>query len=463
MFLAYARQGWPGAPHPCVAEADCYCEAARTGWIRQPANTWSCLAGVLVGLGIAASAGGGKDMTRAGPGANRMRADPFYPALYACIVVYSGIGAAFFHASLTDWGGKLDMASMVLSFGFWLAYNVTRARDLTRGRFLALFLGLAAVLLVPRVVFGVLGLEIFAGLVAAVLVSEVLVARSPLRIERRWLWIGLALYLPALLVWWLSLSGHPLCDPASLLQGHAVWHVITALSPAALYLYFRDGEIGGPRRVAGSERADRRRLAAALCGAGAAVSALAVPVVAARAGAPYSHVSQYISELGATGEPHAGLVALLGFAPTGLLLLAFLGLAAGIFPPSRRTTAGVLCLAAVPASYLAAAIFPCDPGCPGSGSLSQSVHNAFGLLEYVGAVPGLVLLGTAFRRSAPWRPLSRASLVAALLAALGFLAMLAPPLEPVRGLSQRLAEASIFLWVACASVFLLRLGPPAQT
>jgi hypothetical protein len=241
-FVTLAGQDWPGAPHACVAQADCYCEAPRAGWLRQPANTWSCLAGVFVGLGIAAHSSASRRSGRADPAANRMQAGSFYPALYACVVVYSGIGAAFFHASLTDWGGKLDMSSMILSFGFWLTYNVTRAFDLTKTQFLASFGGLVAVLLVPRAVFGVLGFETFAGLTTAVLLSEFLVARSRLRVQRSWLWVSLALYLPALGVWWLSLSGNWLCEPASLLQGHALWHVITALSPGALYLYFRSGE-----------------------------------------------------------------------------------------------------------------------------------------------------------------------------------------------------------------------------
>ena len=243
LFVTLARQDWPGTPHPCLAQADCYCEAPRAGWIRQPANTWSCLAGVFVGLAIAAHSRTSRRSARADQIANRMRAGGFYPALYACIVVYSGIGAALFHASLTDWGGKLDMASMILSFGFWLTYNVTRVFGLTKTQFLALFIGLTAVLLVPRVVFDVLGFEIFAALVGAVLLSEILVARSPLRVQQSWLWVSLALYPPALGVWWLSLSGHLLCEPASLLQGHALWHVITALSPGALYLYFWSGEL----------------------------------------------------------------------------------------------------------------------------------------------------------------------------------------------------------------------------
>jgi len=242
LFVTVARQDWPGTPHPCLAQADCYCEAPRVGWIRQPANTWSCLAGVFVGLGIAAHSSTSRRSGRVGQAANRIQAGGLYPSLYACIVVYSGIGAAFFHASLTDWGGKLDMASMILSFGFWLTYNVTRVFGLARTQFVALFVGLTAVLLVPRVVFNVLGFEIFAGLAGAVLLSEILVARSPVRIQRSWLWVSLVLYPPALGVWCISLSGQLLCAPASLLQGHALWHVITALSPGALYLYFRTGE-----------------------------------------------------------------------------------------------------------------------------------------------------------------------------------------------------------------------------
>jgi hypothetical protein len=118
-------------------------------------------------------------------------------------------------------------------------------------------------------------------------------------------------------------------------------------------------------------------------------------------------------------------------------------------------------LATVGVSYLVAAVFPCDAGCPGSGSLSQSVHNAFGFLEYVGALVGLVLLGSAFRASAVWRALSPVCLGCAVVLGVGFVAMLIPPLESVRGLSQRIAEAAIFVWLAVVSLVLLRARPEA--
>jgi hypothetical protein len=134
-----------------------------------------------------------------------------------------------------------------------------------------------------------------------------------------------------------------------------------------------------------------------------------------------------------------------------LLVLGFVGSAAGVFPRSPVGATGAACLGLVGVAYVASAIFPCDPGCPTAGSLSQSIHNLFGFLEYLGAIAGLLLLRAAFRGDATWRPLERASGVCAALVALGFGAMLLAPLA-VRGVSQRIAEAAIFGWIAYASV-----------
>jgi predicted cobalt transporter CbtA len=45
---------------------------------------------------------------------------------------------------------------------------------------------------------------------------------------------------------------------------------------------------------------------------------------------------------------------------------------------------------------------------------------------------------------------------AAVVVALGFAAMLTPSLESIRGLSQRLAEAGLFVGISGVSMFLLR-------
>ncbi len=49
---------------------------------------------------------------------------------------------------------------------------------------------------------------------------------------------ALLIYLLAQIIWTLDLN-HIICDPYGPLQGHAVWHVLSAFSAGLLYLYYR--------------------------------------------------------------------------------------------------------------------------------------------------------------------------------------------------------------------------------
>jgi len=143
---------------------------------------------------------------------------------------------------------------------FWIVYNLTRLYGLSHSSFVWIYAGLTAALLVPRVVFGLLGTPIFVVLMTGATFSEIMIAypglarrlgaSQVLRADRRWLWVALGVYLPAFAIWYASDSGRPLCKPESLIQGHTIWHVLTALSPGALYLYFLVGDKSyGPAEV----------------------------------------------------------------------------------------------------------------------------------------------------------------------------------------------------------------------
>jgi hypothetical protein len=200
------------------------------------------------------------------------------------------------------------------------------------------------------------------------------------------------------------------------------------------------------------------RRAAAVCGLAAAVAAYMIPVVGSVViDEEYSQLSQYISELGAREAPYGEQVSLLGFLPIGILVLIFLVCARPSLPPGWTTNLGLLALSAIGAAYLVAAFFRCDPGCPSQGSTSQSVHNLFGLLEYGGALSGLLLLASAFHGSTSWRSATTPTIIAAALVGVGLLGLLTPALVLLRGLFQRIAEASIFLWIARTSGALYRL------
>lgn len=200
------------------------------------------------------------------------------------------------------------------------------------------------------------------------------------------------------------------------------------------------------------------RTAAKLSGWTSLSSLVVMVLVVLVAGAfteDYSHVSQFISELGARGAPHEWSVRFAGFLPAGVLLLSFCVFAYKALPRSHGTSLGSLGLALFAAGYLVAAAFPCDLGCrPSEPSASQLIHNAGGMLGYLLAP---LFLFTFAREARAWPGaggLVIAGYVAAALALLSLVTL--SPGSPTVGLSQRVLEASVLIWVALCGRYLAR-------
>src|SRR5262249_37354096 len=104
-LLAVSRIGWDGwRPASCLVESGrCFNEAPRAGPIRQPANTWSNLAYVLVAAWIAVTRGGAAPCTR--PAGRLAWAGPIFAL---------GITSTLFHASLTWAWEWCDVVCMFL-------------------------------------------------------------------------------------------------------------------------------------------------------------------------------------------------------------------------------------------------------------------------------------------------------------------------------------------------------------
>ena len=99
---------------PDVGRGAQFCEAARDGWLKQPANALSNVGFVVAGLVI------GWQAPR-----RPLRFDGL-AAAYACVVVLLGPASAAMHATQSAVGGRLDMTSMYLVAGFAAAYALTR-------------------------------------------------------------------------------------------------------------------------------------------------------------------------------------------------------------------------------------------------------------------------------------------------------------------------------------------------
>jgi len=159
--------------------------------------------------------------------------------------------------------------------------------------------------------------------------------------------------------------------------------------------------------------------------------------------AGYSHFRHTISELGETGARDQHFVAFGLFLPVGLLLLVVALLVRTSSPP---VAALALCIAV---GYIGAALFPCDPGSPMSGSGRQAVHNLAGAVEYIGG--GFALMAIARDSGQPFK--LAGFIVLGVAIGLSIL-----PARAGRGILQRVAETCLF---GCLGLAAWRLGATA--
>jgi len=176
----------------------------------------------------------------------------------------------------------------------------------------------------------------------------------------------------------------------------------------------------------------------------------ALVVVSAAFRSDYSHISNFISELGATGTPYASLMNYAGFLPGGLMLAAFGVALAKALPRHRLTMLATILVTLFGAGVAASGVISCDPGCPQTGgSLENLIHNRIAPIAFLCLIAGAGILGIHFRSLPAWRPLSVYSLLSSGVA-LCFLVALASSLDTreLTGLWQRLLLATLFLWCA---------------
>lgn len=209
--------GW--RPATCMPDG-CFCEAIRDGLIKQPVNALSSLAFVVVALLVLRSS---KTMN-----------------VFAFAMAVIGFGSAFYHASLSFIGQFFDVMGMYLIATYVIVFAVGRLRTLTRGQFVALYLAMNAVLAWGLWQFPAARRYAFAAVLLAGLATESLArARSAHKPDGRKLVTAVVLLTVAFIIWILDIT-HIVCAPESILQGHALWHILGAASSWQLFRYYLD-------------------------------------------------------------------------------------------------------------------------------------------------------------------------------------------------------------------------------
>ncbi len=244
-------------PATCLPDA-CFCEAIGNGTIRQPINTWSNLAFVWVGawvvgdlqlrqaaLRLKSKADSENTLKRVSTRFVYQQPNSFGAPMHvfgvACIAI--GLGSWFYHASLSFVGQWFDVMSMYLLGTFMVLHAAARLRPIGDRTFTVYYVAINVALGVLLIVWPDARRYVFGVLIVAALILEAISHRRKLAtLQARWLIAALGVYVVAQVIWTLDLN-HIVCDPTSVLQGHAVWHVLTAASAGLLYLYYQSEKL----------------------------------------------------------------------------------------------------------------------------------------------------------------------------------------------------------------------------
>lgn len=213
-----------------ITRATRFCEAVHKG-VAQPVNAWSSLiffeAVALLLLIYTVNS------------RRYIQDSPLYSYLFITVVILLGGASYWNHASLGFWGGLSDFESMylfitlVILLGvswFWPIYN-------------KYLVGTWLVINIPLTYIagqnGRITDYTFMALVLIVVGLELTAMWQLKRLGSWYFWLSLISLAFGYLIWQLDVR-KIWCNPYSLWQGHAFWHLLTAIAAGLLFLYFID-------------------------------------------------------------------------------------------------------------------------------------------------------------------------------------------------------------------------------
>jgi hypothetical protein len=202
-----------------------YCENNLHAWVRQPANTWSNLGYVLVGLWLYVQF--------------RIQSPSLWMGIIPITAIAVGITSGLYHASYSFVFQVTDLASMYLFSSFLVTFNLKRLVSMPDGVSYLLYFGL---FLVSFVAFMLIrkrsGFLIFAAQVLVAMALETAAWFGGETASRLNYIVAIALLAVSLVFWIVDYKGRFFDPDDHVLQGHAVWHLLSAVCLLFIYHYY---------------------------------------------------------------------------------------------------------------------------------------------------------------------------------------------------------------------------------
>jgi hypothetical protein len=205
-----------------------WCEETLCQWISEPANTWSNLGYLIVGLFIviiASKKNHNRSMKQFGP-----------------IIIFMGAMSFFYHLSNFYGSQILDFVGMFFFVGWAIGMNLIRLGKLKDKNLIWFNLVLGGMLVLAMHVMYLMGIkyQVLIILTALIIIATEMMARKLIKVHYGWFGVTL---LTLIIAFGFSISdGQRIwCHPSEhgwLSQGHAVWHWVAAIGMLTIYLHY---------------------------------------------------------------------------------------------------------------------------------------------------------------------------------------------------------------------------------
>ena len=219
-----------------VAAGDTDCEAFSDGWLLQPVNAVSSLIFSAAGIVIVAWA-------RSVEGHERT-----LRTIFGIAMVATGIGSFLFHGFDSAIAQFLHDITFLVTIWMLAVINVSEMRGWSREVGWGT-VGVGAAAFSVTLMVGPQATNLLTIIVSVALVWADIGLHRRGSARSLWYWAALGFMVLAIAVFALGRTSGPLCDPASILQGHAAWHALSAIAITSYFVATSDVRMAARART----------------------------------------------------------------------------------------------------------------------------------------------------------------------------------------------------------------------